>query len=96
VTRGAIGVLVYNLDEPGGMERQAALLARVFAALGREVVIVTSFQEKRRRLRERKDGVAIYRVPFPRVGDYRTWQELFETVAAWVFRLHSVSVVYAI
>jgi glycosyltransferase involved in cell wall biosynthesis len=96
VTRGAIGVLVYNLDEPGGMERQAALLARVFAALGREVVIVTSFQEKRRRLRERKDGVAIYRVPFPRVGDYRTWQELLETVAAWVFRLHRVDVVYAV
>ena len=41
--RGAVAILVYNVDNAGGMERQAVLLGERIARLGRRVVLVSTY-----------------------------------------------------
>ena len=110
--RGGVAILVYNLDPSiglatGGMERQAARLAERFVALGRRVVVVSTFFPEpflsgRRSLRvfEHRRGVLIYRVPCWSF-DWWSWptsREVYEIAAAWIVHRHAswIGTIYAI
>lgn len=62
-------ILVWDIDTPGGMEKQAWRLAREFAEKGMKVTIITSYFAEKSILhkvpwhREVKDKVTIYRIP---------------------------------
>jgi glycosyltransferase involved in cell wall biosynthesis len=105
---GGVAILVYNIDSPGGMERQAERLAREIARQGRRVVLVSSFFPKKGigigrpnpPLLERREGVLIYRVPCYTnlVWSYLASQNLYETVAAWILEKHAawVDTIYGV
>lgn len=62
-------ILVWDIDTPGGMEKQAWRLARELAEKGMKVTIITSYFAEKSILnkvpwhREVKDKVTIYRIP---------------------------------
>jgi glycosyltransferase involved in cell wall biosynthesis len=110
--RRGVAIMVYNVDPSrglpiGGMERQAAWIAERFVALGRRVVIVSTFfpwpifsGKKNLRLFERRRGVLIYRVP---CWSFHWWswptsQAVYETIAAWIVHRHAswIGAIYAI
>src|SRR5437870_6824479 len=68
VRRLGVALMVYNIDSVGGMERQAAALARRLVARGARVSIITSHFPRSilDRWYERVDGIEVIRIPYPR------------------------------
>src|SRR5271170_6914427 len=86
----SIGFVFYNVDQKGGMERQASQLAIRLAARGHRVVCVSTIEPRRYGERASElDGVSVHRVPVTRTP-------LFESAARALFaRSGGVDVIYA-
>jgi glycosyltransferase involved in cell wall biosynthesis len=86
----SVGFVFYNVDQKGGMERQASQLATRLAARGHRVVCVSTIEPRRYGERALElDGVTVHRVPVTRTP-------LFESAARALFaRSGGVDVVYA-
>jgi glycosyltransferase involved in cell wall biosynthesis len=99
-----IAIVVYEVDTRGGMERQALRLARGLAERGARVTVVTTFSPPGLglplplRLRERRDGYEILRVPCLRWWSGEAVRALFDLVLSRVLlsKRRRIEVVYAV
>ncbi|HZV01696.1 MAG TPA: glycosyltransferase [Planctomycetota bacterium] len=87
----SVGLVFYNVDSKGGMERQASQLAPRLARLGHRVVCVSTITPRRYGTNEtRLEGVEVHRVPVTRTP-------FFEEAARALFaRSGGVDVIYAV
>jgi glycosyltransferase involved in cell wall biosynthesis len=86
-----LGVVVYNWDAKGGMERQAAQVAARLARRGNRVVVVSTVAPRDLgRFDDAPPGVTVHRIPVTRTP-------VFETAARALFaRAGGVDVVYGV